>query len=123
MRVDSETGLILHRGVLTRSLFAVRLLQLVNFLFGVLYALLLARFVLAYIGARDDSGFVRFVREATHPFYAPFDGIVRNGSDAAGHPLVWSVLVAVVAYAVLHAAIRGLLRLIMRPSAIVDEDD
>lgn len=123
MRVDTETGLVIHRGVLTRSLFAIRVMQAINFLFGVLYLVLLTRFVLTYLGARAGTGFVQFVDRISQPFYAPFDGIVRNGSDSAGHPLVWSLLVAVAAYAVLHAIIRGLLRLAMRPAIDVDDDD
>jgi YggT family protein len=114
MRVDSETGLVIHRGVISRSPVALRLMQLVNFLFGVLYLLLATRFVLEYIQANRGSGFVQFIETVSNPFYAPFRRIVANGSDGAGHPIVWAIVIALVAYVILHAVIAQLLRMLAR---------
>ena len=44
-------------------------------------------------------------------FYRPFEGIVANGSDGAGHPIVWSILIAFVAYVILNAIVVALLRI------------
>ena len=98
---DSETGLVFHRGFIARSAFVVRLIQVVNFLFGVLYALFATRFVLEYIQARP-VGFVQMIANATQTFYAPFRGIVANGRDPAGHPVAWSILICMGAFVLLH---------------------
>jgi uncharacterized protein YggT (Ycf19 family) len=89
-------------------------MQLVNFLFGVLYLLLATRFVLEYIQANRGSGFVQFIETVSNPFYAPFRRIVANGSDGAGHPIVWAIVIALVAYVILHAVIAQLLRMLAR---------
>jgi uncharacterized protein YggT (Ycf19 family) len=111
---DSQTGLIFHHGYIVRSAFVVRLIQIANLLFGVLYVLLGIRFLLEYLEARPVR-FVDAIDQWTDPFYRPFRGIVASGQDGAGHPIVWSLLVAFLAYAVLHAAIAGLLRMVNRP--------
>jgi uncharacterized protein YggT (Ycf19 family) len=114
---DSETGLVIHRGVISHSPVVVRLIQVVNFLFGLLYTLFVVRFVLEYIGARP-VGFVQLIQQWSEPFYHPFRGIVANGSDPGGHPLAWSIVIAVVAYALLNAAIVALLRMATRASDV-----
>ena len=113
---DSHTGVVFHHGIMTRSPLVVRVVQVVNFLFGVLYALFATRFVLVYIEARG-VGFVQMVTQWTEPLYRPFRGIVADGHDPGGHPIAWSIVVAVLAYALLHAGIVGLLRMISRPHA------
>jgi uncharacterized protein YggT (Ycf19 family) len=98
---------------LTRGLIASRVARVVDYLFGILYALLAVRFVLELLRARYDSGFFGFIRDATDPFFAPFRGIVPNGT-VDGLRIVWPLVVALVAYMVLHAIVRGLLRLLAR---------
>jgi uncharacterized protein YggT (Ycf19 family) len=110
---DSETGVVFHHGMMTRSPLVPRIIQVVSFLFGILYLLLGIRFVLEYVSARHVA-FVDFIDRCSEPFYRPFQGIVANGRDAAGHPLVWSILVALAAYVLLHALIVGLLRMTAR---------
>lgn len=115
MRVDSETGLVLHNGWIVRSPMAVRALQVLSAVFGVLYAFLGLRFVLTYLGANQGAGFSRFVFGVSEAFYLPFRALVPNGSDGAGHPIAWSILLAIVAYALLHAGLRSLVRMASRP--------
>ncbi|MGH7577839.1 MAG: YggT family protein [Longimicrobiales bacterium] len=89
-----------------------RLIQLVNYLFYLLYGLLGLRFVLGLLGARPGAGFVELVYRLTEPFYRPFAGIVSEptiGERAIDVPLI----IAFVAYVILHAAVRGLLRLFL----------
>ena len=50
----------------------------------------------------------------TNPFYAPFKGIVATESLDGAHPIVWPIVIAIVAYMLLHAAVRGLLGLLAR---------
>ncbi len=83
----------------------------VDYLFYVLYGLLAVRFVLAVLGAAETAGFVQFIRGVTDPFYAPFSGIV--GSPATnGGVLDFPLIIALLAYMLLHLAVRGLLRLL-----------
>jgi uncharacterized protein YggT (Ycf19 family) len=106
---DSETGLVFHHGAVWRSPIAPRLIQVVSFLFGLLYLLLGIRFLLVYFEARPVP-FVEAIDRWSSVFYAPFRGILPDGHDAAGHPLAWSIVIAFVAYGILHAIIVALLR-------------
>jgi YggT family protein len=92
----------------------VRVAQVIDYLFGILYALLAVRLVLGLINARRGAGFVEFIVGVTRPFYAPFQGIVATDTLDGSHPIVWPLVVAIAAYALLHAGIRGLLRLVDR---------
>jgi YGGT family protein len=89
-----------------------RIGRIVDYLFGVLYALLVVRFALEFFGARSGAGFFQLIRELTDVFYAPFKGIFATTTIDTGH-FVWPLIVAVLGYMVLHACIRGLLRLIV----------
>lgn len=89
--------------------------RVIDYLFGVLYALLLVRFTLELLGARSGTGFVQIIRKLTDVFYAPFQGIFAT-SNIDGWHFVWPLIVAVLAYMLLHALIRGLLHLATRES-------
>jgi uncharacterized protein YggT (Ycf19 family) len=69
------------------------------------------RFLLALLAARSSAGFVRFIVAVTAPFYEPFRGIVASPSTNAGHTLLLPIVVAIIAYVLLHLAINGLLRM------------
>lgn len=88
-----------------------RVSQVVDYIFYLIYALLGMRFFLNLLGARPGAGFVQFINAVTDPFYAPFKGIVPTPSTAEGFRLALPILVALVAYILLHLAINGLLRL------------
>jgi YGGT family len=94
-----------------RSRGLARISQIVDYIFYVIYALLGMRFLLALLAARSSAGFVRFIVAVTDPFYAPFRGIVRSPSTDDGHTLLLPIVVALIAYLLLHLAINGLLRL------------
>jgi uncharacterized protein YggT (Ycf19 family) len=96
-----------------RTLFVARLARVVDYLFGVLLALLLVRLLLEFLGALRTSGFFAAVSCVTDPFYAPFKHIVPS-SFIEGAPVVWPLVIAMIGYALLHVGIRGLLRLIAR---------
>lgn len=89
-----------------------RVSQVVDYIFYAIYALLALRFLLALMAARSSAGFVQFIRTVTDPFYAPFRGIVASPSAEGGFTLALPILLAIVVYALLHAGINGLLRLI-----------
>jgi len=94
-----------------RGRVAARGSQFLDYAFYVVYALLGIRLVLALIAANSANGFVQLIRAVTDPFYAPFRGIVESPT-ADGHTLVVPILIALVVYALVHAAINGLLRMV-----------
>lgn len=87
-----------------------RVSQVVDYIFFVIYGLLGIRLLLELFAARENAGFVKFIKTATGFFYAPFAGIVPSPSKD-GFTLALPIIVAIVAYMVLHLAINGLLRL------------
>ena len=101
------------RGLSNRILVLGRIARIIDYLFGLLYALLLIRLALEFFGARSGAGFVRIIDQMTDVFYAPFKGIFPTMTIDSGH-LVWPLVVAIVGYMLLHAAIRGLLGLCAR---------
>src|SRR5258707_10174648 len=103
--VESEREVGRARGV-------ARVSQVVDYIFYVIYALLGLRFLLALLAARSDAGFVQFIVTVTNPFYEPFRGIVSSPSAPGGHTLLLPLVIAVIAYIMLHLAINGLLRML-----------
>lgn len=96
-----------------RAAIIGRIARVLDYLFGVVYALLLTRLALEFFNARREAGFVQILDSLTGPLYAPFKGIFPTSSIEGAH-LVWPLLVAVLGYMLLHAGIRGLLRLVAR---------
>jgi uncharacterized protein YggT (Ycf19 family) len=70
------------------------------------------RFLLAFFEANRAAPFYGFIRSASQPFFSPFEGLFGTTS-IAGHPVVWALLAAMVAFAVLHGLLRGVLRLFL----------
>ena len=103
--VDTEREVERGRG-------AARVSQVVDYIFYVIYALLGMRFLLNLLAARSSVGFVRFINAVTDPFFAPFRGIVPTPATAEGFRLALPILVAIIAYVLLHLAINGLLRML-----------
>jgi uncharacterized membrane protein len=91
---------------------AARVSQIVDYIFYVIYALLGMRFLLALLAARSTAGFVQFIVTVTNPFYAPFRGIVASPRTEEGHTLLLPIVIAIIAYVLLHLAINGLLRML-----------
>ena len=95
-----------------RARSMARVSQVVDYIFYVAYALLAIRLLLALLAARSSAGFVQFIRAVTDPIYAPFRGIVASPTAEGGYTLALPIVIALVVYALLHAGINGLLRLI-----------
>lgn len=94
-----------------RGRFVARVSQVIDYIFFLIYALLFIRLLLALFAARPGAGFVQFIRGITDPLYAPFKGIVGSLESPEGFTLSGPILICIVAYAVLHLAINGLLRI------------
>ncbi|MDQ5844252.1 MAG: YggT family protein [Acidobacteriota bacterium] len=103
--VDTEREVERGRG-------AARVSQIVDYIFYVIYALLGMRFLLALLAARSSAGFVQFIVSVTNPFYSPFRGIVASPTTDQGHTLLLPIVIAIIAYVLLHLAINGLLRML-----------
>src|ERR1039458_6512129 len=86
-----------------------RLSQFIDYLFWLLYSLLIIRLLLVFFSANSWAGFVRFVDTITNPFYGPFRGIVANRSIEGGFTLAVPLLIAIMGYGLLHLAINKLL--------------
>ena len=94
-----------------RARGAARVSQVVDYVFYVIYGLLAIRLILALLAARRTAGFTQFIYAITDPLYRPFRGIVAEPTVEGGYRLAFSVVIAIIVYALLHAGINGLLRL------------
>jgi uncharacterized membrane protein len=88
-----------------------RVSQIVDYIFFVIYALLGMRFLLALLAARSSAGFVQFIVAVSNPFYAPFKGIVASPRTDQGHTLLLPIVVAIIAYVLLHLGINAFFRM------------
>lgn len=94
---------------------AARGYQFIDYIFWLIYTLLFVRLLLVFVDARTMTGFVRFINGVTEPLYAPFRGITSSPSvnaDGSGNVIATPILIAIVAYALLHLAIHKLLVMI-----------
>jgi len=94
-----------------RSRLLARVSQVIDYIFYVIYALLGMRFLLALLAARSSAGFVQFVVAVSNPFYAPFQGIVASPRTDQGHTLLLPIVVAIIAYILLHLGITAFFRM------------
>jgi len=110
-RAKAVTEVVQSEREVGRARGVARVSQVIDYLFFVLYALLGLRFLLALLAARSGAGFVRFIVAVTDPFYEPFRGIVASPRTDGGHTLMMPLLIAIIAYVLLHLGINGLLRM------------
>lgn len=111
-RAKAVTEVVETEREVERARGVARISQIIDYIFYVLYGLLALRFLLALLAARSSAGFVRFIVTVTEPFYRPFRGIVSSPSTNDGHTLMMPLVIAIIAYVLLHLAINGLLRII-----------
>ena len=104
---------VVEEGSPSRSRTLALVARVLDYAFGLLYGILAVRIVLELINARRSAGFYQFIASVTDPFYGPFKSIVGTETIDGAH-VVWPLVIAIAAYMVLHAAIRGLLHLIAR---------
>jgi hypothetical protein len=88
-----------------------RTVQIIDFLFGVVYVLLGTRLLLGMMAANSESGFVQLIRTLTDPFYSMFKGIVASPKVEGGYTFALPILVAIGAYALLHWLVRSIAKL------------
>lgn len=95
-----------------RGRVVARISQVVDYLFFLIYGLLTIRLLLELFAARESASFFQFIKSVTDPIYFPFRGIVPSPSTPEGFTLALPIIVAIVAYMLLHLAINGFLRML-----------
>lgn len=83
--------------------------RIVYFVFGVIVSLLAIRFVFSLFAANTAAPFVRFIYSVTDFFMVPFNAIFATQQVNAA-TFEWSVLIAIVIYALIAWAIVALIR-------------
>lgn len=94
-----------------RGRVVARISQIVDYIFFVIYGLLILRFLLELFAAREGNSFVRFLNSITAPLFDPFRGIVASPTTDEGFTLALPIVIAIVVYMLVHLAINGLLRI------------
>jgi hypothetical protein len=102
-----------------RGRTAARVSQVVDYVFFLIYGLLTIRLLLELFAARESAGFVKFIKTATGLFYQPFAGIVPSPSTPEGFTLALPIVVAIIAYMILHLAINGILRMLAHRKTVI----
>ncbi len=118
-RIDNIAGSMRQKAVgevvstereIERGRTLARVSQIIDYIFFVIYGLLVVRLLLELFAARESAGFVKFIKSATGLLYAPFQGIMPSLSKD-GFTLALPIIVALVVYMLIHFAINGLLRI------------
>ena len=97
--------------------FAAAFSGVVNFVFGIIYAIIGVRIVLEALGAREGNRFKEFVDQLSAPLLGVFEGLlpsVRIGR----YELALSFVFAFLVYAVVHYGIRRLIGALARPRGL-----
>jgi len=95
---------------LERARTASRVSQFVDYAFFLVYSLIGLEIALELFGARQGSGFKRFLDAIAMPLLAPFRGLLPDPAMGSLQ-LMLSYVAALAVYAILHQAIKRLLRL------------
>lgn len=97
-------------GDLDRARQVTRISQVADYAFFVVYGLIGLEIVLELLGARQSSGFKRFLDTVTAPLLAAFKGLVPD-PRVGSMQLMLSYVAALIVFALVHMAVNGLLRL------------
>jgi len=97
-------------GELTRARRMTRVSQVGEYVFFLIYGLIGLEIVLELFGARQASGFKRFLDAVTSPLLGPFRSVMPDPA-VGSMQLMLSYIVALAVYILLHLALNGLLRL------------
>lgn len=94
--------------------------QFVDYAFYLIYGVIGLAIVLELMGARNSAGFKQFIDAITLPFLLPFRGLVRDPAlGGSGSQVMFSYVVALGVYILLHLAVTGLLRLFVHRKTAV----
>lgn len=103
---------------LQRARKATRGSQFVDYGFFLIYGVIGLEIVLELLGARQSSGFKRFLDALTSPLLGPFKGLMPDPA-VGSMQLMLSYVVALVVYMLVHLAVNGLLRMFAQKKATI----
>lgn len=89
-------------------------MQIIDLAFGALYTLIGFEFVLEMMAARDGNAFKRFLDATSAPFLGPFRTLLPVVSIGTSQT-IFSYLVALVVYTMMHIGIRKIARMFAEP--------
>lgn len=110
LKKEATTEVAETEAELQRARGMTRVSQFGDYVFYVIYGLIGLEIVLELFGARQASGFKRFLDAVTWPLLGPFRGLMPDPAMGSMQ-LMLSFVVALVVYVLLHLALNGLLRL------------
>jgi uncharacterized protein YggT (Ycf19 family) len=110
LKHQATTEVAEAEGELRRARSMTRVGQVGEYVFYVIYGLIGLEIVLELLGARQASGFKRFLDAVTWPLLGPFRGLMPDPA-VGSMQLMLSYVVALVVYVLVHMALNGLLRL------------
>ena len=94
--------------------------QFVDYVFYLIYGVIGLAIVLELMGARNSAGFKQFIDAVTMPLLLPFRGLVQDPAVGdGGSQVMFSYIVALGVYILLHLAVTGLLRLFVHRKTAV----
>ena len=97
-------------GEISRARRFARVSQVVDYVFTLVYGVLGLLIALELMGAREASGFKQLIDAISAPLVAPFRGLMPD-LQIGNSQLMLSYVIGVVVYALIHVAIKGLIRL------------
>jgi uncharacterized protein YggT (Ycf19 family) len=105
-------------GDLQRARLMTRISQVGGYVFSLIYGLIGLEIGLQLLGARQTSIFKRFLDAVTVPVLGPFRGLMPDPA-VGSMQLMLSYVAALVVYALLHMAFKGLLRIFAQRTAAI----
>jgi len=93
------------------AIAAIKLINVLFLLFGVIEGVIFIRFLLKAIAANSAAGFARLIYGLSDPLVAPFNGLLGT-PGFRGAVFDFSALIAILIYVLISLAITKLLRII-----------
>ena len=90
-----------------------RLTQVIDYVFFLIYGIITLEIVLEALGARETAGFKQFIDTLAGPLVAPFEVLMAD-PGMGEFRLMLSYIFALIAYFLLHLAVKKLLRLFVQ---------
>jgi len=93
-----------------RARDVARISQVIDYVFYLIYGIILLEIVLDLAGAREGNGFRRLIDGLATPLLSPFRGLLEDLAKGQFR-LKLSFIFALIVYLLVHMAINGLLRM------------
>lgn len=97
---------------------AARTSQIVDYVFYLIYGIIGMEIVLELLAARESNWFKQLIDVISTPFLGPFRGLLWDPSLGSSR-LMFSYIIALVVWILVHVAVNGLLRLFVHKKTAV----